>query len=471
MKTMSEIQSELKNIEASIVEISKDIFELDNIGKKETNSDKFDEINVIAKRNPILLHPIVEKDEFIQRSYFVILASSLIVSKNDCMDSWLFLQRIMCATDVQDELSEISVEASCMNSRQLDEITYSIMNNNLSEIFAFDLLLLHLLSNDKSAEYLEYVSELLQLINLDKNSISDLSSLARIVVEQNSNDYSKFSKKNNSVNLPNFYCYLKTIQEGIMANNDGLLWINNTIPYENLMKLAITEEEQIFFGTQKISKLSARKILFENATIDIPEEIVFSGNEIKLERCNINLKDKGRLNFKNCGSVVLKDCVISNEGYTIYFTECKSITFENSSFKGNDERKCFYAASGDGLRITGCSFIDFSSNEKKEYQYGAYFGCCEIKDILSVEFNNSKFKNCQSKHWERGKADCAVGGIYGTDNIVFHECEFNNCKNRVWKYAQTWEDRGYMFEFDKGVKPDFSTCKFDNCVKQFEENR
>ena len=471
MRTITEMQQEIKNISSSLEELSKDIMKFEKKDGEKPSEDVFERIKIIGKRNPIVLHPLICKDEIIKQHYLVLLASSIIISKGNGEDAWLLLQRIACAANIQAELSEVSIDASCLNYKQIDEFTYSIISNNISEIFSFDLLLIHLLSNDDNAECLQYISELLQLVNVDKKTIKDLSILAKIVAEQNSTDYITFSKKSNSLDLPELYCYLKTIHSGIMANNKSLLWVNENVPLENLMQLAIEEEEKVLFGTQKTKKINSEKILLENLTIDLQEEIKFSGAEIKFENCKINLKDKSKIKFESCGKVILKDCIIDSEGYPIVFTECESINLENSTFKGNDERKCFYATNGSMLKISGCSFIDFSSNEKKEYQYGAYFCCFQIEDISSVQFNNSIFRNCQAKHWERGEANSAVGGIYGTRNIVFQECEFYNCKNRVWKYGQTWEDRGHMFQFDKGVKANFNSCKFENCVKQVEENR
>lgn len=451
-------------------EIEKEMVSINELGKKidfgqlENISKKFNFSNSILKNMSE-----VYKISYIRMMLFIIRD---IEDDRKLENALLHILKVTQAANLNINIEEEFILVHKINENDFKIIIQDLtaMSETESQTFVIDVMYMLTASDIVDKDIKETFGAIVTKLGLREVQIRELFELINIIVNRDVNAYREFCKRELSIDLRDFYSYTGEFVSGIMAENKILYWINETIPFDQFLRIARKEKEKVNSFFIEKYYFSSKRILLQNLKINFAQHIYFIGEEIVLENCDINIGNY-KFAFLKCKRIIFNRCRIVNILNSLNFKECEHVLFKNTFFEGNGSVKCFEMQKSIQIEVKDCSFVDFSRNEYDKYQNEAYFGCFFIQNISKVRFCNTCFKNCMTKHYERGKANCAVGGIYGTKDIIFNQCNFVNCENSIWQYGTTWNDAGYMFEFDKGVNPDFKNCTFENCVECIEPSR
>lgn len=432
MKTITEMQKEIKNISSLLEELSKDIMEFGKGEKEKISEDIFERIKSEGKRNPIKGHPVAGKEDMIKNHYMTLLISAIYVSDKNTLDAWLIAQRIACGISLSGELEEIGVDALSLTEKQLDEFTYSIIENRLEEVFCFDLLLIYSVCGSGDIKMLEYLADMFSLVNCSKTKIMELSELAKIVIRQNREDYLEFCIGNHEIDLTQFFCYIELFHHGLLVYSPELFYIR--YPDKRMLsdKLLDKLPEEIISRTVLIENT-----LFEN--VKDKRFLKFRGNKkIEIKNCRFKNVDKAP-EFADVSELVVRDSeFIKMDGRALYVTGTNCVLIENSEF-------------------TECSYRTDSRCEE------AYGGALYFSKIDSLTVSNSSFKDCYARHGEDGCVNGAAAYMYDIERCKFVSDKFTNCYCEYYRYASWWKDCGYLIGLGGTCDVSAENCIYKNC--------
>ena len=431
MRTITEMQQEIKNISSSLEELSKDIMEFEKKDGEKPSEDVFEKIKVYGRRNPILEHPLATKDDLIKKHYMTLLISAIYTTHKNTFDAWLLAQRIACGINLSTELSDIGLDASSLTDKQIDEFAYSIIENNLEEIFNFDLLLLYAVCGCQDIKMLEYIADLISLVNCSKEKLSELSTLAKIVAKQSSNEYLNFCVGNDKIDFQQFFCYVKQFHEGLFVYNQKSLYIWHN--EQKAVSTAIIEKLP--------KKITSECVHIEKAIVkDTDKHIVFNGNQ----------------------KIQIKNCRFWNMDNSLEIYGAAEVTIENSEFNGMNNRALFInevdRISVSSTKFLSCKFL--TGYEKRP----AWGGALYIDTANHIIINHSIFHDCCAMHkYDYGNVSGAALYLKSISNGNISYCEFKNCKSQHYQYEK-WYDKGYLIECDDTYHIEAKECKYDRAA-------
>lgn len=433
MRTITEMQKEIKNISSALEELSKDIMDFEKKDEKPAE-DVFKKIKVDARRNPILEHPLSTKDDVIKTHYMTLLVSAIYSTNKKPLDAWLLAQRIACGISLSQELSDISLDASSLTEKQIDEFTYSIIENNLEEIFSFDLLLLFAVCDSSDSKMLEYIATLISLVNCSKQKLDKLSVLAKIVVSQNSNEYLDFCLSENGIDLTQFFGYIKLFHKGILACNQDLFycWYNKKEIFPNDLFKKLPDKI-------KSKNVCIENTIFRNIT---KEEAFFIFDEVH------------DLQINNCSFIEIAKSISINETEIVHI--------KNSEFKKMTDR-AFRIRKAKKIFVENDNFIECEFSTSSDY-VKAYGGVFFLESIKQIEFEKCNFESCFARHGE-SVYDVNGAAVYfdGCENANFLSCKFKNCYCEYYKYSSWWKDHGSLIDYSGSLKSNARDCSKKDC--------
>lgn len=434
-KTMIEIDNHIKFIEKEIKNLSdkvKTTIDLDSKQKKIFEN----KIESIAKRYPIKNHPISKADEYIARLYLTLLLSIDQVIENTIEDSTkLYICRLIEGLSINLDINDLIKSSMKLDYKLIDEFTISLSKTDLNINFAVDSIIILNLSCSKSKEKINYIANLYELIKVKENQIEDIVELSNLICNKDKESYKKFCCKELNINLENFLFYIMEFIDGVLCNNSELIYVIND-------------------ANQIINKkfITSKKVILENLNI---EDI---SNIPSIEKCNY---------------IKFKDCTFKNISNSIEFKENNNIIIENCKFKKFEDR-ALYCSENENIEIYN-TYFESCKHECKDkggygYQASAYGGAIYSYDMKTFKIENSKFEDCNTYHYEKGKADGAAAYLSKIDKIYLNNLEFKECMNYSWKYGSYWDKIGGLFELNDVQNIEVNKCIRINSCKNGIEN-
>lgn len=426
MKTITEMQQEIKNISSSLEELSKDIMEFEKKDGNKPSEDLFKKIKTNGKRNPILEHPLENKDDIIKKHYITLLVSAIYTTTQNTIDAWLLAQRIACGVSLAQEISEISLDASSLTEKQLEEYTYSIIENKLEEIFSFDLLMLYAVCNSSDSKMLAYIVDLIALVNCSKKKLSELSALAEIVVRQDSNKYLDFCTVDTDIDITQFFCYIKQFHDGLLACN-----------------------EKVFYIWHKNKKQISNDVFLK-----LPEEI--NSNIVCIENTLFKNIDKNMnfLNFGGNGEIKIKECKFSNIEKALTVSGANALYVEHTEFNKMTNRALDINNSKEvkiiNSQFTECEYCVF------KYIYYAYGGALYLSNIENLVIDHSIFESCRALNVGGGRACGPVAYLCKVERGIIDSIKCKNCDTKNY---------GQLIECYNSDNVKAKNCTYTNCNK------
>lgn len=459
MKSKEQLMSIITSCNEMLKSLENDTVKTNETGRK----INFKELHNTAQKFKFSNNILAKMAESYKKSYIrMMLYIIKDIEDKKFENALLHITKIVGATNIDIDIEAELISVYKMDERNFENIMQDLtaMNEAECQTFVTDVIYMLIASDISDKKIKELVGGVIAKLGMNEAQIRETFELINIIVNKNNAEYTKMSKRNLTVDLRNFYPYIKDFVSGILANNEKLCWTNDTNSFFNVISQLKTEENRYSYDGKKYY-FNSEVVLIQNLNIKLAEVYTFVGKEINFQNCKIDM-NKFNFDFEKCKKITFENCETINMDRTINIKECDCICFKNTIFKGNDSNRCFEVDECKKIEIVDCLFDNFSNNSR-EYRYGAYFGCFRMDNIREALLCNSSFNYCRTKHWEGGKIGCAVGGIYGTENIIFDKCKFTNCWNSSYQYG-TWKHEDCLFEFSGKFKPDFGSCTFKDCA-------
>lgn len=210
MKTISEMQVELRDISSRINELTKELSDYNQFNSEEIVID-FSRLQTIAIRQPIKGHLLARSSDDIKKRYITILTSLVYLATEHQEKGWILIQRIACGVGIKEKLSKIAIDGLNLTEQQLDKFTGDIVSSKLSNSFVLDCMLIYLSCEQKNKKMLKYMSGLFELVKCGNVEITELLQIAKIIATQNTKGYLKLSSKIFVTNKMAYLCYAKEL--------------------------------------------------------------------------------------------------------------------------------------------------------------------------------------------------------------------------------------------------------------------
>jgi len=206
MKSIEELQADLKQIYSELEERK----QMEQVAAvKDIN---FNEISSKAERYSIVGHPMCDRDEHEQAMYLLLLLSVISMDDVSYDKSFSLLYRISHGMKFNGNVQDLFIQAKQINFDRIDEITRLFINDDVKYVMLMECMMLAQCFKKEYKKAMEYIAELCILLKLDKEQITMISNIARVVLMQSVYEY-KCDIKNT---IESFNCYLYMLEK---ANN------------------------------------------------------------------------------------------------------------------------------------------------------------------------------------------------------------------------------------------------------------
>ena len=177
MKTIRELQKEMRDTAAWLEEASRDLSDLQTSRETSGEQVNFQRLQALGERYPILNHCLKDKTSAFQQQYLTLLAGLLLAEPAHAQDGWLLLQRIIAGGGVRLSLEELQVDAATLTPEQMDGFTTAVFQDELGDALLLDGLLLCLTIGGGQVAW-DYLSGLAELIRCPAERLQKLAALA-----------------------------------------------------------------------------------------------------------------------------------------------------------------------------------------------------------------------------------------------------------------------------------------------------
>ncbi len=436
MKTITEMKQQIKEMSAKLDQFARDLLEYNKNGDDSKGVD-YKQIKAIGSRNPIEGHILKDADVTVKKQYITLLIAAIYTSSGKTDDAWLLTQRIATGAKFDGELSDISVDAANIIVEQIDEFTRSIIDNDLSQAFALDVMLIYISCGRNDEKMLEFMAALFELVKCNKQEIQDLSKLAQIISEQNSSKYQSLCFKETDVRLGDFLGYTNLFHSGIFSANNNCFFVyfrEKTTLSTNLLGLL---PETII----------SKKVVFRNTIF----------RNIKKETQWFKIKFNQSVTIDNC------DFISCDKSLTV--EEATTVSIKGCSFREMTNR-ALYLSKLKSLNILGTVFEScrHRSDDKGGYGYQgeAYGGAMYLDNIPNAHITECIYIKCKTEQSEKGKASSAVAYMHEVYS-KWKSCTFIGCNAFSWRYSTVWDNVDNIFGEVREKSISVENCVYDDC--------
>lgn len=377
----------------------------------------------------------------------------------------LHIEKINIAMEINIDLENELINSYTYDEKILIKLLSDISNlsEKASQMFVMDALVIISSAGINDHQTLKEISSVFSKLGLEKIKIKELFDLSISYASNNYEKYLTLVSKNYSINLPTLYLYFKNKFEGVLSNNENLVWIKGKISVDLLYKICkknITDSNEWYSKTGK-------KMIVEDTIIEIPYSIGLRFDNLIFKNCRIIINSSNIYNFfSNCGTILFENCDIEiNTSSHLKFKQCNEIILKATNFTGIGKYRCFISENCNKITIENCSFNNFAREEKDEYS-SAENGCFKISNSEEVFIDKCKFEECCTHHYKMGESTGAVGAVLHTSKLTISNSKFKNCKSsKFFPIVNTWlSTEGYMFIYSGNTKPLIENNSFDNCA-------
>ncbi len=211
MKTITEMQAELRDISLRINNLTKELSEYNQFNSNEIVID-FNRLYSLGIRNPIKGHMLARSSEGIKKQYITLLISLLYLSDANQEKGWLLIQRIVCGIGMIEKLDNLATDGLKLTGQLVDKFTTDIISTKLTNSLVVDSMLVYLCCEHKNKRMLKYMSGIFELVNCGKTEILEILEITKIIATQDKRAYKKLQTKKLQTNKMAYSCYLKDLR-------------------------------------------------------------------------------------------------------------------------------------------------------------------------------------------------------------------------------------------------------------------
>ena len=242
---------------------------------------------------------LVSLDEYVKSLYIQVLCT-VVQYENEPVDMQiLYLKRIVNGIGVEDPVEEYMRKALEISETDIQEFLSHMKEGKARYYFALDAILLVSMAQTSQPSY-EYIAELIELLEIDKQSLSHLAMVAKSVLVQQSADFdcAKEHATEYTAEL-NFMPYIHNYYVGAIVDTPiEKYYASPDIVLENEIELPTSYEERL--------------VTFENLVITVSQDWHFNGCEkVRFKNCRL-VGNKGNLRFDSVGTIELENSSFTN---------------------------------------------------------------------------------------------------------------------------------------------------------------
>lgn len=303
----------------------------------------YSKLKEIANRAPIEDHPLeLQDDERLQEHYITLLLTAIYASEGSTEGAWLLVQRIMIGADLSAEISELAVKALKISGEQIGDIVTEIIDADLAQIFALDIMVLYLCCKANKQNLLSFIIGIFELFSISEKEIKPLKDIA-VLLAKAEIVFGNIEKMDEE----GLYAYIPIDGSSICWFRIGMPWKLHILSYLGTRKMFIVDTElQLVRGSRYVDSILladdvVKFINCEFTKIDAEQICIGGKNEMVFDNCL----------FKGISNNELKIAVL--EGTAFANKKCKFINCKSSCLSVSETQSISFMGNG-CLNIIDC---------------------------------------------------------------------------------------------------------------------
>lgn len=341
-------------------------------------------------------------DEYIKSLYIKMLCTVVQYENDPSEMQLLYLRRLHKGIQIDNSIEDFMRMALDISEVDVQEFIDIMRGDHTRYYFVLEGILLVSMGKGEQANY-EYLGELIELICISKRELEYLSTVARSILEQDSEYYDK----------------AKSIAPESVEGFE-------VVPYiANFYAGAIVDtriEKHFYAPNRDWNYRFAFPCLFHE------KKVTFS---------NLAFEMSNTLEFDGCEMIEFQNCVIKGNNYSVYFRGCGDVKFINCRFYDFSS----YTIVDDmveRLSLLKCEFenciFHYKRNTNDWQKIGGVVHAtndtnnARVNHRYVVELSGCEFRNCGGKN----ESNYYSSAIICNALCEVRDCKFINC----WNYSQ-----------------------------------
>lgn len=205
MKTITELQAELRTVTENINAISG---ELTALQKTKTRQEiDFRHIEIVGSRYAPPTHCMKGQPAKLQRHYFVLLSALLLRECKNPENGWLFVQRLATAAGCPAALADLQADAAGLTAAQMDQATAELIASKQQNALLVDMMLLYLACEGEN-DGKEYLAMIAELLGSQAEQIEMLAEFSGLIAKEDGARAQNFIQDKSGLKLEPFIQYI-----------------------------------------------------------------------------------------------------------------------------------------------------------------------------------------------------------------------------------------------------------------------
>ena len=202
MKTISELQQEIRSIQKSLqlLESRLKVLDDDLVNFKEVAQENslFQKVYELASGMPIIKHPLMQENQSVKNNYFAILIMIATLEDSINENQLLFLQRIIMDDPYNKWLNHYVGQIRKLKPENVVYNCDEAVKKKLAEQLLLDSLIIANLSHAKTNKTFELIAQIAAFLGINKDITGHISEIALTVLTQNIEKYPCFTDNEKS---------------------------------------------------------------------------------------------------------------------------------------------------------------------------------------------------------------------------------------------------------------------------------
>lgn len=346
-----------------------------------------------------------EKDEYVKSLYYRMLCTLIRYTGEPEEMQVLYVRRLIAGSNAENEFQDYMKMALDLETKDVEEFLTVVGEDALRYYFTIDGIIL--LSVVKNADkHYELLAELVEMLGITRKELTYVAAVAKSILAQSTEVFDEAKELlPDSMREVSLYHYVLGFYAGAIVNTS-----------EECHIYASDKEE---VDLTKYSPFRARRVVIENVSVAMQENIEFDGcSEVVIRNCKL-VGSNCHMEFKRVGKVTVEECEISD------FSD-RFACFNDTNYiiiNANHFTNCGYTGSGD---IKGGVLYNVGRTTK------------------GFVLENNVLLNCYIAREEYNYSYLATGVFLNVESYVeyidvskncFSGCE---CRNNNSKYEQVY---------------------------------
>ena len=459
MKSIGDMQKRIDNLVKELSSIKEDINQYAVTDNKW--EDNLEQIFTVAARYAFSDHPLKKAEHIIKKEYLLILMaiSSLTIDKNRAL---YFVGRIAAGVEFKESLTELySVDVAQIQGQQINSFTKDIINENLGNYLALDLLLV-CYSNNADEKVIKFSAGIIELLGISKETLKELAELAHIIVTKDETAYLQFCRNVKELYLDKFFYYIKLFHQGIIELTSKQIIVESEkeieLDYHSIELLRELQSTKMVFMRNISFRLYMDNDILKlskSQNITSPLRITNNRGEVVVYNMGFDFKDCDLVYIENC-NFILEQKDLKYEHHFLGIDNTKSLKILNSEFIGGFCELPKYGCKGLELNNVRNIFIN-NSIFKYCYAYNIAVAI-EVSSSDEIKISNCKFYKCKS-----GDKEGSTVYFYNSNKIIFIDNILEGCRGEKLYYYGAWaHTESCVFEQKSNVTENHG-CRYIDC--------